>query len=302
MIISRGDTWRLPAESLVSEFPKRSNPLFLFGLSNHQGRLAGLKFLMKEAQMTYRQILPLSRSLRLKPYKDFIDSRPHYTRKDKKNLYLEHHHICPRSFNGSDEDWNMIWLTAQDHFISHKLLALAYDGTRYHAEMWRAFNMMVHCKNDIQVYRIIATPEEYSLVRIKYFELQSNAMKGNVYTLGRHPTKETRIKMHDRLIGNKNALGNKLTDETRLKMICNHPDMCWVYKKDIEKSKYIFLKNLNDYLRQGYTRGRMIKETITTSGWKWFSKNKKSKFISPDLFKKYQKLGWMPGRCLEKII
>lgn len=40
--------------------------------------------------------------------------------------YIEHHHITPRSLGGTDEDENIVKLTAREHFICHWLLVKMY--------------------------------------------------------------------------------------------------------------------------------------------------------------------------------
>lgn len=42
--------------------------------------------------------------------------------------YKELHHIIPRSLGGSDEANNLIWLTPEDHYFAHLLLAHIHHG------------------------------------------------------------------------------------------------------------------------------------------------------------------------------
>lgn len=67
-----------------------------------------------------------------KIYSEFIEARrliEHITKKD----YYENHHIVPKSLGGSNDDKNMIALSASDHLFAHKLLALIYGGPMWHA-------------------------------------------------------------------------------------------------------------------------------------------------------------------------
>lgn len=43
--------------------------------------------------------------------------------------YKEKHHILPRSFGGTNNAENLIYLTAREHFIAHRLLAKIYPDT-----------------------------------------------------------------------------------------------------------------------------------------------------------------------------
>ena len=57
-----------------------------------------------------------------KIYRDFISNRNNITI----NGYYEVHHIIPRAFGGSNDESNLIKLTASDHFFAHILLAKIY--------------------------------------------------------------------------------------------------------------------------------------------------------------------------------
>jgi hypothetical protein len=70
-----------------------------------------------------------------KVYKDFIISRRIIESKGIDG-YFEKHHIVPKSLGGSNEDENMIKLSAADHLFAHKLLALIHGG-----QMWHALHM-----------------------------------------------------------------------------------------------------------------------------------------------------------------
>lgn len=43
---------------------------------------------------------------------------------DKKTVYCERHHFIPRCMGGTNEAWNLVYLTAKEHFIAHHLLYL----------------------------------------------------------------------------------------------------------------------------------------------------------------------------------
>ncbi len=47
------------------------------------------------------------------------------------NEYSEIHHIQPKSLGGSNDQANLVRLTAREHFIAHFLLAKIYGGTQW---------------------------------------------------------------------------------------------------------------------------------------------------------------------------
>jgi hypothetical protein len=212
---------------------------------------------MKEAQMTYRQILPMGRSLRLKAYKDFIDSRPHYVKKDKKNLYIEHHHICPKSLGGPDKDWNMIWLTAHDHWWAHYYLWKAYEGTKYEglasSAMWiinnkkMPSNNLKSCELSSQDYDFLKKDLSKHLAKIQTKRIKSPEEK---YACGssfrgkkRAPRTLEWRQHHSELL--KNRLGKNKGK---------------IYVNKNNKNKMIFPEDLETFLLEGYTKGLYISE------------------------------------------
>ena len=54
------------------------------------------------------------------------------------NVYIEKHHILPRSMGGSD----MVKLTLKEHYIAHRLLEAITRGTKYHHKMIAAVLFM----------------------------------------------------------------------------------------------------------------------------------------------------------------
>jgi len=45
--------------------------------------------------------------------------------------YKEVHHIKPKSMGGTDDYWNLVQLTAREHFIAHCMLARIHGGTQW---------------------------------------------------------------------------------------------------------------------------------------------------------------------------
>lgn len=57
-----------------------------------------------------------------KKYNLIIENR----KRNPYNGYVERHHIIPRCLGGSDDESNLVALTAREHFICHALLAKMY--------------------------------------------------------------------------------------------------------------------------------------------------------------------------------
>lgn len=50
--------------------------------------------------------------------------------RDEKPTFCEKHHIIPRELNGSEAQWNKVWLTPREHILAHMLLARAGVATK----------------------------------------------------------------------------------------------------------------------------------------------------------------------------
>jgi hypothetical protein len=61
------------------------------------------------------------------------------------NTYIEKHHIIPRSLGGTNEESNIVKLTAREHFICHLLLTKMTQGRNKH-KMSKALTMIMSIK------------------------------------------------------------------------------------------------------------------------------------------------------------
>ena len=121
--------------------------------------------------------------------------------------YTERHHIKPRSLGGTDNNDNLVELTAREHFICHWLLVKMTTGEE-HYKMLNALRMMRAEKSGQQRYETAITSRVYESIKQEYAQLQSvlRSGKGNGF-YGKTHTEEAR-----QAIREKNT-GKKLTEE-----------------------------------------------------------------------------------------
>ena len=147
--------------------------------------------------------------------------------------YSENHHIIPESFGGPDDSFNMIRLTAREHFIVHLVMPKCVKGNANKSKMAFALNRLVYGNNreytyNSKSYEYIKILNQYysSLRSIKYWskiepherslmrsgeknpmfgqtrsqavkDAVSKANKGNNYRIGKYHTKESIEKMSE---------------------------------------------------------------------------------------------------------
>ncbi len=107
--------------------------------------------------------------------------------------YVESHHIVPKSLGGTNSKSNLVYLTAKEHFVAHKLLTKFLKiGSNAHIKMMYAFSYMLtgNGNNSERIY----SSKEHS--RIK--ELISKYGKGeNHYNHGKKRSILDRMKQSE---------------------------------------------------------------------------------------------------------
>jgi hypothetical protein len=108
--------------------------------------------------------------------------------------YTENHHIIPRSLGGSDDENNIVKLTAREHVICHILLTKFTNGQdRY--KMISAVWAMANLQNQWH-QRIRITSRQYEKIKKEISHLRAKAYvgDGNPFFSNKH-TEETKQKM-----------------------------------------------------------------------------------------------------------
>lgn len=115
------------------------------------------------------------------------------------NVYMEQHHITPKSLGGNDTDNNLIWLYAEEHYYAHKLLALENPHEK---KLQYAWWNMCHCQGRGDKRDFIPSAEEYAQARhafIKNMSGENNPYYGHsgekATWYGKTHSKESREKI-----------------------------------------------------------------------------------------------------------
>ncbi len=126
-------------------------------------------------------------------YNDIIQKAKSQNRQKGQGVYYEKHHITPKCVGGTNDQSNLVLLTAREHFICHKLLVEIYD---HNSSLVAALWMMSFAKTYNRGYRVGA--REYERLRKQFIE---NFSGENHPMFGKTPTEETRKKLSEARIG-----------------------------------------------------------------------------------------------------
>lgn len=106
--------------------------------------------------------------------------------------YSERHHIIPRCMGGTDEESNLVRLTASEHYIAHLLLVKIYPNQ---GKLIYAANMMC-----VDAHGGRSNNKRYSWLKTLWVEqMRKDAM-------GRKVSDTTRLKMSKRVSGKGNPM------------------------------------------------------------------------------------------------
>lgn len=108
------------------------------------------------------------------------------------DIYLEKHHIIPKSLGGEDSEENLVMLTAKEHFTCHHLLTKITHGDD-RVKMWNAFFMM-HMHPTTRKSRYF-TARTFQLSKEKMAESKKKLVGEKNHFFGRKHSDLTKAKM-----------------------------------------------------------------------------------------------------------
>lgn len=96
-------------------------------------------------------------------------------------IFVEKHHIIPKSEGGDNSSDNLVNLTAREHYIAHLLLYKIYKDKK----MWCALNMLAHghCRKKMSDAKPKKPVAQYTKdgVLVAIYDSGSEAIKKNRY-------------------------------------------------------------------------------------------------------------------------
>lgn len=127
--------------------------------------------------------------------------------------YSEKHHIIPRAAGGSDDNDNIVKLTAKEHFVCHLLLTKCTSGEiRY--KMVCAVNKMLMINRNQERY--VPTSTQYQRIREEFANVHSENMTGRFTGSKHHSFGKSRS------VEYKGKISNSLLGRTPIRKQCEH--------------------------------------------------------------------------------
>lgn len=176
-------------------------------------------------------------------YDDYIQ-RIKATRKNKKYkyVYMERHHIIPRSWNGSNEKENLIYLLGQEHYYAHKILALENPHDKNMIYGWWA--MSSGMRKEQRGYLLSA--EEYAFIRDWHFKIRSGENHPNsIPVICLETNKEyANVSVAAKELGLKRSVIHMVCSDKELNITAKR--LHFLYKKNYTKEKAEEILNLKN--------------------------------------------------------
>lgn len=137
-----------------------------------------------------------------------------FSKKKNKEMYFERHHVIPKCMGGSNDKENLVYLTAREHFVCHKLLCEIYpDNPKLTFALWNMSSGRITNNR----YRYIISNREYERIKYTFSKVASEAKKGKT----RWPcSEETKRRISESMKGKvkRYAKRKPMSEETKRKI------------------------------------------------------------------------------------
>ena len=126
-------------------------------------------------------------------YQKWYDNIIYVAQNRKLEGYKERHHIIPKSLGGSDDQINLVDLTAREHFICHWLLTKIHSGNNRN----KMINALIMMRSSTNYQDRYINARAYEYIRKEFSEYISKMNSGRI-----QPTHE-KIKQKIAMTGRK---------------------------------------------------------------------------------------------------
>lgn len=161
--------------------------------------------------------------------------------------YTENHHIIPKCVGGSNNKWNMVRLTAKEHYVCHMLLCEIYpEENKLKYGFWRMCNVN---NNEFQHRNYRVSGMIYERLKKEISKIVSENRKGKPTTKGYKHTIESKLKIKE------SRATQVITNDAKKKMSEAHKNKLWYFN---DEGKH--LRTFPDdprIIEEGWKKGRI---------------------------------------------
>ncbi len=192
------------------------------------------------------------------------------SRKLPNNIYSEKHHIIPKSIGGSNNNDNLVRLTAREHFICHLLLPKMVSGDHKRKMKYAAWQLCNQKNKDQQRY--VPSSRIYEIIKTERSEIMKSSKGPTHPNYGRKTgrtnkdfTPEWKTKISESCKGrvpwNKGLQRTQEVKDAISKANKGRPawnkgiTRHWINNNS--KNKLVYPHDLDSYLSSGWSRGRI---------------------------------------------
>ena len=211
-------------------------------------------------------------------YNQLISKRQQET--PPENCYTETHHIKPKCLGGTNEQTNLVKLTAREHYIAHLLLAKIYNT-------YGLYSAVIYMQTGrLKNRKFKFNSRLYQKIREEFANKMSQKKKGKTsWNKGKKMSDEFKQKVSEANKGKKTWLGKHHSEESRKKISEAHKGRyigrtpTWLVGKQLseehkqkDREAILGLKYWNNGIKnvrarecpEGFVRGRLKKKTQRT--------------------------------------
>lgn len=182
--------------------------------------------------------------------------------REKPDCYCEKHHIIPKCLGGTNEESNLVILTAREHFIVHHLLYKIFPNNNKIFFALSAMNMVKRWNNSsVERYKPKLTSKQYEQLRQNRSIIVSKCLKGRIVS------EETKKKL------SKINTGKHISNEVKLKIAESNSKI--IHTPEWNKKVSIAMKKFNEKPRSKEfceaiskgKKGKHIKYNMKSAGF-----------------------------------
>ena len=211
----------------------------------------------------------------------------------KNNIYIQKHHIVPKSEGGNDDSDNLVYLPYKYHMMAHYLRGKELEQAGYKKAAFANYKAVLYALNENSIPKTIKDFSSKIDFVVEALQKRKDYEKQSIWITN---GLETKRQLKDEKIPDGWRKGRTFKSPATKK---------WVNKDG--KNFYVEENELEEYLKNGYSIGMFKTEKMkkanhssySTLGTVWINKDGKNKSVKKELLDEYLNDGWRKGHIFK---